>query len=310
MATLFTLQLPLTGGSIACTEPVPCIYLLTLTSPPDNRLTTSVCQSLLLALDILEHVQPPGVIVTTSGIQRFYSNGLDLAHAVSTEGFWEKSLFPLFRRFLTYVNPSQLMILFPIYSHTNPPPLPLPFFFPVTDARTNEGISYPMPTIAWINGHAFAGGLMLAMHHDYRIFNPKRGFLCLNELDFGVALMPAMSSIFRQKLPKPSTYRDMVLEARRYVASDALDEGLVDALGDALDDVLVLVRERDLLSKAKSSAYGDMKAEMWRESVALLDGHQANQERARDLAEKSKVEKTARAQRVDEWRRRNSIAKL
>ena len=167
-----------------------------------------------------------------------------------------------------------------------------------------------MPTIAWINGHAFAGGLMLAMHHDYRIFNPNRGFLCINELDFGVTLMPAMSSIFRQKLPKPSTYRDMVLEARRYVAQDALDEGLVDALGDAFEDVLKLVRERDLLSKAESGVYGDMKAEMWRESVALLDGHQANEERARDLAEKLKIEKTARAQRVDEWRRKNPLARL
>ena len=104
MAALFTLQLPLTGGSIACTEPIPRIYLLTLTSPPDNRLTTPVCQSLLLALDILEHAHAPGVVVTTSGIPKFYSNGLDLTHAISTEGFWEKSLFPLFRRFLTYVN--------------------------------------------------------------------------------------------------------------------------------------------------------------------------------------------------------------
>ena len=29
------------GGSIVCTEPEPGVYLLTLTSPPDNRLTTA-----------------------------------------------------------------------------------------------------------------------------------------------------------------------------------------------------------------------------------------------------------------------------
>ena len=49
---------------------------------------------------------------------------------------------------------------------------------------------YPMPTIALINGHAFAGGLMLAMFHDYRVMNPHRGYLCLNELDFGAPLRP------------------------------------------------------------------------------------------------------------------------
>ncbi len=98
---LFTLRLPTTGGTLTCTTPSPKIYLLTLTSPPDNRLTTTICQALLLALDILEHAIPPGVVITTSGITKFYSNGLDLEHALTTEGFWEKSLYPLFRRFLT-----------------------------------------------------------------------------------------------------------------------------------------------------------------------------------------------------------------
>lgn len=34
-----------------------------------------------------------------------------------------------------------------------------------------------MPTVALLNGHTFAGGLILAMHHDYRIQNPTKGFL-------------------------------------------------------------------------------------------------------------------------------------
>src|SRR5213082_3290865 len=99
-----------------------------------------------------------------------------------------------------------------------------------------------MPTIALINGHAFAGGLMLAMHHDYRIFNPSRGFLCLNELDFGVPLKPSMSSLFRQKLPYPSAYRSLVLEAKRFGGKDALEAGLVDGLG-GMEEVMGLIKE-------------------------------------------------------------------
>lgn len=101
---IFTLRLSSTGGTLACTVPAPKVYLLHLTSPPDNRLTTTVCQALLLALDIIEHKYPPGVLVTMSGIPKFYSNGLDLDHAMATEGFWEKTLWPLFRRFLTFVH--------------------------------------------------------------------------------------------------------------------------------------------------------------------------------------------------------------
>lgn len=133
------------------------------------------CQAIITALDILEARRPPGVIITTSGISKFYSNGLDLEHATSTPGFFSESLFALWRRLLTY----------------------------------------PMPTIALLNGHCFAGALMLAMHHDYRIMNPHRGYLCLNEVELGVPLQPAMSSIFRQKV-SPQTYRTLVLEAKRY----------------------------------------------------------------------------------------------
>jgi len=88
-----------------------------------------------------------------------------------------------------------------------------------------------MPTIALMNGHAFAAGFMTAMMHDYRMMNPHRGFLCLNELDFGAPLKPPMASIFRTKLPSPNTYRTMVLESKRFNALEALKEGIVDGLG-------------------------------------------------------------------------------
>lgn len=97
--TLFTIER--SEGTITCTEPQKAVYLLTFNFGPDNRMTTTFCQAMLLALDIIELKYPPGVVVTTSGIPKFYSNGLDLQHAVETKGFWEHSLFALFKRFLT-----------------------------------------------------------------------------------------------------------------------------------------------------------------------------------------------------------------
>lgn len=110
MATLFTVPIASTGGSIVCTNPTAKpgqekqnVYLLTFTSPKDNRLTPSFIDAMVLALDIIEHRCPKGVVVTTSGIAKFYSNGLDLDVATSTEGFLDQWLWRLFRRFLTYV---------------------------------------------------------------------------------------------------------------------------------------------------------------------------------------------------------------
>ena len=126
-----------------------------------------------------------------------------------------------------------------------------------------------MPTVALINGHAFAGGLITAMMHDYRIMNPERGFLCMNELDFGAPLYGPLSSIFREKL-SASTYRSILLEAKRFAGPQALKEGIVDGLG-GLPEALAYVRELQLVGKAQSGVYGVLKAEMWRETVGHLD---------------------------------------
>ncbi|KAK4554796.1 hypothetical protein LTR86_008298 [Recurvomyces mirabilis] len=223
-------------GNVAVSQPKDKVYLITFFSPPDNRLTTTqpFCQALLLALNILETKYPPGVVITTSGINKFFSNGLDLEHASFTPGFFPDSLYALWVRILTY----------------------------------------PMPTIALINGHAFAGALMLAMMHDYRIMNPHKGYLCLNEVELGVPLRPPMTSIFRQKV-SPQTYRRLVLEAARFKALDALKEGIVDWLG-GLEDILALVDELKLVQKAGKgmtgkAVYGELKREMWRETVGYLE---------------------------------------
>ncbi|KAI2643129.1 enoyl-CoA hydratase/isomerase [Xylaria nigripes] len=261
---LFTVPIPAQeshpgGGTIICTTPAPQVYLLTFTSAPDNRLTPEFCRALLIALDIIEYGHEPGVMVTTSGIKKFYSNGINLESAIASPAFWESSLYPLYRRLLTY----------------------------------------PMPTVALINGHAFAGGIMLAMHHDYRVFTASgRGFACVNELELRMPLPPPLCSIFRVKT-LPSTFRALVLEARRFDGRAALEAGLVDAVGE-LDAVLNLVEERRLVEKAASKSYGWLKTEMYCEVVALLD--------VKDVA--AVCSTPAEMERLDEVRRENGRAWL
>lgn len=149
---------------------------------------------------------------------------------------------------------------------------------------------------------------MLAMYHDYRIFNPARGFLCLNEIEFGVNLKPSMSSIFREKLKYPSTYRSMVLEAKRFNAQEALEGGIVDVLG-GMEEALAMVEKLKLVEKTKSGIYGLMKAEMFRESLAFLNGHEAaaaTQEQHKEADEQRKKEG---AERVKGWSK-SGLSKL
>lgn len=150
---------------------------------------------------------------------------------------------------------------------------------------------------------------MLAMHHDYRIFNPARGFLCLNELDLGVPLKPPMSSIFRQKITAPNVYRSLVLEAKRFGAKEALEAGIVDGLG-GLDEALAYVKEKKLQDKAKTGVYGVLKAEMYRESVGYLEGHDANEKRDELNSKREEQRRREGESRVAEWSRNALKAKL
>ena len=102
---LFTIPIAGSKGSssITATQPASHVYLLTFNHAPDNRMTVGFCNAFTLALDVLEHRFPKGVVVTTSAIDKFYSNGLDFESAVKSNGFFEKTLYPLWRRLLTYV---------------------------------------------------------------------------------------------------------------------------------------------------------------------------------------------------------------
>lgn len=161
-----------------------------------------------------------------------------------------------------------------------------------------------MPTIALVNGHAFAGGFMTAMMHDYRVMNPHRGFLCINELEFGAPLPAPMSSIFRQKVPSPNTYRAIVLESKRFNALEALKEGLIDSLGGA-DEVLSFCKEFKLVDKAKSGVYGRLKQEMWRETVGFLTTADADEKRMAQYVKDQKAREAEEERRVEQWESQN-----
>ncbi|KAL5021431.1 hypothetical protein ScPMuIL_000586 [Solemya velum] len=124
--------------------------------------------------------------------------------------------------------------------------------------------SFPLPTVAAINGHAFAGGAILATAHDYRVMNSKRGWICWNEVDINLVIPEALSPLLRCKL-SPKVLRDGILFGKRFTAQEALSNGLVDVITDA--DRLVDVSE-NLLSRVigrnvtKTNAYTRYKADV------------------------------------------------
>ena len=86
----------------------------------------------------------------------------------------------------------------------------------------------PCPTVAAVNGHAFAGGAFMALSCDYRIMREDRGWFCVSEVDVGVPVPAEMMGILQGKLPA-NTARDALLTGKRYTADEAIEAGIADA---------------------------------------------------------------------------------
>jgi enoyl-CoA hydratase/carnithine racemase len=90
-------------------------------------------------------------------------------------------------------------------------------------------MSLPVPTVAAVNGHAFAGGGMFALAHDHVLMREDRGFWCVNELLLRMRFTPGMQALLSSRLPIP-TARKAILTAHRFAGPEALTGGIADAL--------------------------------------------------------------------------------
>lgn len=131
---------------------------------------------------------------------------------------------------------------------------------------------YPGPTVACVNGHAIAGGCLLAMVCDRRVSvrNP-RARIGLNEVGLGLRFPPVVLAIGASRTAR---IEEVVLGSRLHDPENALRLGLVDELAD---DAEALGRAESALKYLESlprEAYAAAKRDL-RARYAAVD-HEAN----------------------------------
>jgi Delta3-Delta2-enoyl-CoA isomerase len=146
------------------------------------------------ALDEVEDTADARALVTT-GTAKYYSNGFDLT-------------------FLGGLERDALIA-----------------FLTTTEALLARTLTFPMPTVAAINGHAFGIGAMYALAHDRRAMRQDRGWFCLPEVDLGMRFNAFQLLLLSSRLPS-ATVREATLTGRRYGGDDALTAGIVEFVGD------------------------------------------------------------------------------
>lgn len=171
----------------------------------ENRFNRGSIDALHAALDTVEGTEGPCALVTT-GSGKFYSNGLDLDWLMGGEGEGRAGFVDDVHRLFGRV------------------------------------LGFAAYTVAAVNGHAFAGGAMLAAAHDVVVMREDRGYWCLPEVDLGLPLTPAMFATVAAHVPA-ATMAEASLTGRRYSGPEAVAAGI--AAETAAEDA-VLARAVEL----------------------------------------------------------------
>jgi Delta3-Delta2-enoyl-CoA isomerase len=192
----------------------------------ENRFNRESVDALHAALDDVEATEGPVALVTT-GSGKFYSNGLDLD--------WLAGAGDVATGFIDDVH-----------------------------RLLGRVLGFPAITVAAVNGHAFAGGAMLATAHDHLIMREDRGYWCLPEVDLGLPLTAAMYAVVAAHLP-PTTLREAALTGKRFTGPESVAAGIADAVAsesDVIDRAVAVAarladKNREVIAAHKRLLFGD-----------------------------------------------------
>lgn len=141
--------------------------------------------------------------------------------------------------------------------------------------------SFPWPVVAAVNGHAIAGGCILALAADYRLMTPGPYQIGVNEVALGIPFPSAAFEVTRRGVP-PAAWAEAILEGRLYRPDEALAAGLIHRIStsDLLSESVAVARR---LSSGAPAVLRATKAELVAPLLAAIDaGREARRARILD----------------------------
>lgn len=122
-------------------------------------------------------------------------------------------------------------------------------------------LTLPKPTLAMVNGHATAGGFVLALACDYRLGVAGDWKCGLNEVTVGAGFPKAAVEIVLLRLPHARA-AELMLGAGLYPASEAVRLGLAEELVPADAFEATVLRRAARLAALPRESYAHTKASL------------------------------------------------
>lgn len=212
------------------------VRVLTLDRPPANAIDETLLTDLMAALDGARSDEAVRALVLT-GAGAFFSGGFDLTAPARDAAATA--------RFWALYSDSHRALL-----------------------------AFPKPTIAMVNGHAIAGGLVMALACDYRLGRDGDYRIGLNEVAIGASFPKAAFEIVRLRLSHARA-SELLLGAALYPASQAERLGVVDELLAAETFEATVLRRAARMGVFPRDAYAHTKAALVAEAVARIEAETA-----------------------------------
>ena len=218
-------------GTVRVEDRSAGVRWLTLDRPPANAENETLLADLLAAVEQASSDPTVRAVVLTGG-GKFFSGGFDLSQP---------------RR-----DDEEVVVMTTLFR----------------DAHVRL-LTLPKPTIALMNGHAIAGGLVLVLACDYRLGVDGDYRIGLNEIAIGAAYPKVALEIVRLRLSHQRA-AELLLGAALYPASQAIRLGVVDELlpADKIEDTVL--RRATRMGAFPREAYAHAKLALAAEAVARV----------------------------------------
>ena len=160
----------------------------------DNKLNIKTCDALLAVLDRVEQETDASTLVVKSGHPHIWSNGFDVDWIKARQDAGDREAV---KQFLTRDLELRIRLL-----------------------------TYPLITIALLNGHVFGGGAVLSCCFDFRFMRSDRGFFCIPAVDRDFPILPGTGALLESILPAYVVW-ELVLTGRRFTGHQSAEHHIV-----------------------------------------------------------------------------------
>ncbi len=216
----------------------------------ENQFNPGFLNAYLEVLDEIENDTDALTLVVTSSHEKIFSTGIDLE--------W---FMPVVEKKEVNVSKS---------------------FFYLLNKMLRRTLTYPLLTIAAMNGHAFGGGAIWACAFDFRFMRSDRGYFCFPEANLKIPFLPGMLGLLRKAIPS-QIMEEMVYTGIRLTAEQCVDHHIVkeachpdQLMEKAMGFAKSLNKDRRYVKEMRHRLYKDILFALDVEDIAYIESERFN----------------------------------